>query len=100
MSIRPSPSRFPSPAARACVDLAIRTHGRIDILINNAGVFIVNDVAFVGDADVASTGTGEPGSVPTAAAIANAVFAASGRRVRRLPIAAAFARPAAIPSGD
>jgi NAD(P)-dependent dehydrogenase (short-subunit alcohol dehydrogenase family) len=29
-------------AARACVDLAIRTHGRIDILINNAGVFIAN----------------------------------------------------------
>ena len=49
------------------------------------------DVCFVGDdPGAASTGIGEPGTVPTAAAIANAVFAASGRRIRRLPIAAAF----------
>jgi CO/xanthine dehydrogenase Mo-binding subunit len=53
------------------------------------------DVAFVGDAHVPSSGTGEPGSVPTAAAIANAVFAACGRRIRRLPIATTFARPMA-----
>ncbi len=48
------------------------------------------EVRFVGDPDVASTGVGEPGSVPTAGAIANAVFAASGRRIRRLPIAPAL----------
>jgi CO/xanthine dehydrogenase Mo-binding subunit len=54
------------------------------------------DVVFTSDADTPSTGAGEPGSVPTAAAIANAVFEASGVRVRRLPLS-----PAAIaPSGD
>jgi CO/xanthine dehydrogenase Mo-binding subunit len=52
------------------------------------------EVCFVGDPDTTSTGVGEPGSVPTAAAIANAAFAASGQRIRRLPIAAAFRRPA------
>jgi CO/xanthine dehydrogenase Mo-binding subunit len=44
------------------------------------------DVVFHSEPSVPSTGTGEPGSVPTAAAIANAVFDASGRRVRRLPV--------------
>lgn len=38
-----------------------------------------------------STGIGEPGSVPTAAAIANAVYAACGARVRSLPL-----RPASV----
>lgn len=50
------------------------------------------DVRFVSDPDIASTGIGEPGSVPTAAAIANAVFAACGQRIRCLPIAAALHR--------
>jgi nicotinate dehydrogenase subunit B len=45
------------------------------------------DVRFCGDAETPSTGVGEPGSVPTAAAIANAVFDASGSRLRRLPLA-------------
>ena len=45
------------------------------------------EVLFCGDAKVPSTGIGEPGSVPTAAAIANAVFDASGCRLRRLPLA-------------
>jgi nicotinate dehydrogenase subunit B len=48
------------------------------------------DVAFVGDPDTPSTGVGEPGSVPTAAAIVNAVFAACGKRIRKLPIGAAL----------
>lgn len=44
------------------------------------------DVLLVGDADTPSTGAGEPGIVPVAAAIANAVFDVTGQRVRELPI--------------
>jgi CO/xanthine dehydrogenase Mo-binding subunit len=44
------------------------------------------DVLVAGDPLSPSTGVGEPGAVPTAAAIANAVFAACGARVRELPI--------------
>ncbi|HVR88441.1 MAG TPA: molybdopterin cofactor-binding domain-containing protein [Candidatus Limnocylindria bacterium] len=43
-------------------------------------------VIVAGDATKDSTGVGEPGAVPTAAAIANAVFAACGARVRDLPL--------------
>ncbi len=32
------------------------------------------------------TGAGEPGIVPIAAAIANAVFDATGKRIRELPL--------------
>jgi CO/xanthine dehydrogenase Mo-binding subunit len=46
------------------------------------------DVVFIAAPDRPSSGTGEPGSVPTAAAIANAVCDACGVRVRRLPITA------------
>lgn len=49
------------------------------------------EVRFVGSADDPSTGVGEPGSVPVAAAIANAVCAATGARVRDLPL-----RPARV----
>ena len=44
------------------------------------------EVALVGDATTPSTGAGEPGIVPIAPAIANAVFSATGKRVRELPI--------------
>jgi CO/xanthine dehydrogenase Mo-binding subunit len=44
------------------------------------------DVLVAGDSAQRSTGVGEPGAVPTAAAIANAVFAACGARVRELPL--------------
>ena len=44
------------------------------------------DVALVGDADTPSTGAGEPGIVPVAAAISNAVFDLTGTRHRELPI--------------
>lgn len=44
------------------------------------------DVALVGDATTPSTGAGEPGIVPIAAAIANAVFDRTGKRIRELPL--------------
>jgi isoquinoline 1-oxidoreductase len=44
------------------------------------------EVVLAGDADEPSTGAGEPGIVPVAPAIANAVFDQTGRRVRELPL--------------
>ncbi len=44
------------------------------------------DVRFVGDDATPSTGAGEPGIVPIAAAVAGAVFGATGQRHRELPI--------------
>jgi len=45
-------------------------------------------VVFTAEERAESTGIGEVGTVPTAAAIANAVFDACGARVRRLPLTA------------
>jgi isoquinoline 1-oxidoreductase subunit beta len=44
------------------------------------------EVALI-ESDLPPCGAGEPGIVPTAAAIANAIFAATGRRLRALPLA-------------
>jgi isoquinoline 1-oxidoreductase beta subunit len=44
------------------------------------------ETLLVGDADVPSTGAGEPGIVPIAAAISGAVWGRTGVRVRELPI--------------
>jgi CO/xanthine dehydrogenase Mo-binding subunit/aerobic-type carbon monoxide dehydrogenase small subunit (CoxS/CutS family) len=46
------------------------------------------DVLFAFDPGAPFTGVGEPGAVPVAAAIANAVFDACGVRVRELPLRA------------
>jgi CO/xanthine dehydrogenase Mo-binding subunit len=43
------------------------------------------EVLVEGDEGAPPTGVGEPGAVPTAAAIANAVYAASGARLRAVP---------------
>ncbi|WP_148254761.1 xanthine dehydrogenase family protein molybdopterin-binding subunit [Aidingimonas lacisalsi] len=45
-------------------------------------VHLIND-----DPDVAMGGVGEPGLPPVAPALCNAVYAATGKRIRRLPIA-------------
>ncbi len=44
------------------------------------------DVGIVGDPAVRSTGAGELGIVPIAAAVANAVYDATGQRIRELPL--------------
>ena len=44
------------------------------------------EVVLTGDPTTHSTGAGEPGLVPLAAAIGNAVFDATGSRIRDLPI--------------
>jgi CO/xanthine dehydrogenase Mo-binding subunit len=57
------------------------------------------DVLVAGDPSKPSTGVGEPGTVPVAAAIANAVHAAVGVRVRDVPISAQRVRNAQRSSG-
>ena len=44
------------------------------------------EVVLTGDPTTQSTGAGEPGIVPIAAAINNAVYDATGTRIRDLPI--------------
>jgi isoquinoline 1-oxidoreductase len=44
------------------------------------------EVVLSGDADDPSTGAGEPGIVTVAPGIANAVFDATGQRIRELPL--------------
>lgn len=53
------------------------------------------DVEFVDAPARPSSGIGEPGSVPTAAALANAIFDANGERIRRLPLVGAVDSPGA-----
>ncbi len=49
------------------------------------------EVALINSGDVPIGGAGEPGLPPAAPALANAIFAATGTRVRELPIAKQFA---------
>jgi CO/xanthine dehydrogenase Mo-binding subunit len=43
------------------------------------------DVVLINHPEIAPSGAGEPSSRPVAAAIANAVFDATGVRIRRVP---------------
>ncbi len=52
------------------------------------------DIVLINHPDIAPTGAGEPTSRPTAAAIANAVFDATGVRLRRVPFTRAAVKAA------
>ena len=52
------------------------------------------DAVILNRPDAASQGGGEPAIVPVGAAIANAIFDASGARVRRLPMTPARVKAA------
>jgi CO/xanthine dehydrogenase Mo-binding subunit len=52
------------------------------------------DVVLLNRPEIAPSGAGEPSSRPTAAAIANAIFDATGARVRRVPLTASRVKAA------
>lgn len=59
----------------------------IDLIVNGRHVEVTTILHIVASSEPPG-GVGEPGTQPIAPAVANAVFAATGRRIRRLPIRA------------
>jgi CO/xanthine dehydrogenase Mo-binding subunit len=52
------------------------------------------DVVLINHPEIVPSGAGEPSSRPVAAAIANAVFDATGVRIRRVPFAPDYVKAA------
>lgn len=57
------------------------------------------DILLLNHPEIAPTGAGEPASRPTAAAIANAIFDATGVRLRQVPFTPIRVR-AALSNGE
>jgi len=57
-----------------------------EVLRMNAAPKAIHVHMIPGDYDAPLGGVGEPGVPPIAPALCNAIFAATGRRIRRLPI--------------
>ena len=83
-----------------------RTIGMVEITLENGqpvqGNFDTYPILRIGEtpkievqivpSDGRMGGAGEPGTPPIAPAVCNAIFAATGQRIRRLPISASLAR--------
>ena len=73
-------------------EITIENGAAVQSNFHDYGVLRIDEMpkveAYIVPSDAAPTGVGEPGVPPVAPAVANAIFAATGKRVRRLPIRA------------
>ena len=82
----------------AAVKAALDRFGSIDVLVNNAGHGAVGTVeetpieVHLVLTDQAPGGIGEPGTAVTAPALANAIYSATGKRLRKLPLQKGLSR--------
>ncbi len=75
-------------------EIGIERGGAVQSNFDDYRLLRISEMPFVDTILVASDGAmggaGEPGVPPVAPAVANALFAATGKRIRRLPIASAL----------
>ena len=86
---RPLPERLSAPSAPSFHPLtSTKTQNNFnDFQVARMNVAPRETHVHVIESDAPPGGVGEPGVPPFAPALCNAIFAATGRRIRRLPIA-------------